>query len=85
MKITNKQEKELRNGSFINFSNEKFCNDNELDEQMGGHIQFNDRFNLFAIFFNGACVHTSKGIASINRKLSLLEDKFSTIFTEETI
>ena len=80
MEITNKEEKKLRNGSFIHFDNEHFCNENELENQMGGHIQFNDRFNLFAIFLNGACLHTSKGMPSINRKLSLLEDKFSTVF-----
>ena len=80
MKITNEQAKGLKHGGFFNFSNDHFVNEDETDEQMGGHIQFDDRFNLFAIFFNGVCVHSSKGIASINRKLSLLEDKFSTEF-----
>lgn len=61
---------------------------NELSEEakekaIGEHKVFLDSIPFdfqFAIFFNGACVHTSKGIASINRKLSLLEDKFSTKF-----
>jgi hypothetical protein len=80
MKITNEQAKMLKNGEFIDFNNQEFCDNHQTDDVMGGHIQFNPKFNLFAIFFNGACIHTSKGIASINKKLDALEDKFSTIF-----
>jgi len=80
MKITNEIAKKIKQGFFIDFDNCDFCEKTNSDEQMEGHIQFDKRFNLFAIFFNGVCVHTAKGIPSINRKLSLLEDKFNTVF-----
>lgn len=46
-----------------------------------GHIQFNDKTQLWGIFFNCKCVHTSKTLQPVLNKLQKLGiDKENIIF-----
>ena len=68
---------ELKNGTIFDFDNEKWCEENMSDELMGGHVQFDNRFNLFGIFFNGKCIHTSKTFTSSKNRLEKLMSKWN--------
>jgi ectoine hydroxylase-related dioxygenase (phytanoyl-CoA dioxygenase family) len=64
-------EKQLKNKQTFHFDNEKWCEQNLSDRFIGGHIQWNLMFG-FSIFFNGACIHTSKTFKSSKKRLDKL-------------
>jgi len=77
-------EKELKNGQDFTFDNEKWCEENFTDDIRSGLITWNDRFNNFAIHFNGACVHVSKTFKSAKKRLDKLMSDWNCEFTVET-
>ena len=65
-------EKRLRNGEDIHFDNEEWCEDNLSDDLMCGWVTYHAGYGLFAILFNGACIHTSKTFSSAKKRLEKL-------------
>ena len=75
-------EKDLRQGNQLNFNNEDWCERTQSDDFRGGWIEFSDRLNKFGIFFNGACIHTSKTIKSAEKRLNELMIKWEEVQAE---
>ena len=65
-------QKELLNGKEFHFNNEQWCEDNLSDDVRGGFIHFNDRFNVFAIHFNGKCIQAVKTFQPAKKRLEKL-------------
>ena len=72
---------ELKNGINFHFNNERWCEENESDDIRGGSICFNNNFTLFAIHFNGKCIHTSKTFNSSKQRLEKLMGDWECEFT----
>jgi hypothetical protein len=81
-------EQQLRNGEHINFDNEKFCEQNQLDDFRNALCTFrnennNTWANGFSIRFNGKCIHLSKTFKSFENKLNKLKAKWNLDQTNE--
>jgi len=63
---------ELKKGQIFRFDNEQWCGQNLSDDVRDGWINWDNRFNLFVIFFNGACIHTSKTFNTAKKRLEKL-------------
>lgn len=74
------KERELKERKFIDFNNDEWCGENESDDFRGGHVQWDGRFNLFSIFFNGTCIYTSKTFISTKKRLDNLMIKWNCKF-----
>jgi len=76
MDLTNLNEKSLREGERFHFDNSEHCDRIQSDDLRGGFCDFNKRFQLFSIFFNGACIHTSRTFRAMKARLTKLTDKW---------
>ena len=74
---------ELKNGNEFHFDNEQWCEENFSDDLRCGWITWNETFNTFAIFFNGACIHSSKTFGSAKKRLEKLMSDWNCEFTQE--
>lgn len=63
---------QLKQGQHLFFDNEQWCEDNLSDDIRCGFITFHQRFQLFAIHFNGTCIHTSRTFSSAKKRLNKL-------------
>lgn len=79
--MKNELKKQLKNGEMIEFNNEQWCERMESDDFRGGHIQHS--WLGFSIFFNGKCIHCSKGFDSMIKRLEKLMDKWNCEFIHE--
>jgi len=70
-------QKELKLGVHFNFDNSEWCEQNQSDDLRGGWIQWTERFNLFAIHFNGTCIYTSRTFSASKKRLQTLFDKWN--------
>lgn len=77
--------KELKNGQDFHFDNEKWCEQNLSDDLRDGWITWNDRFQNFAIHFNGACIHTSKTFNSAKKRLEKLMSDWNCEFKSDEL
>ena len=80
MKTEMIKQAELKNGKDFEFNNEQWCEMNESDDFRGGWITWNDKFNLFSINFNGACIHCSKTFNSVKKRLEKLMNDWNCEF-----
>ena len=75
-------EKQLKSGTILDFDNSLWCELNQSEDIMFGHIQWDNTFG-FGIFFNGKCIHSSKTFKSMNNRLIKLMDKWRCEFIKD--
>jgi len=74
---------ELKNGNDFHFHNEQWCEENLSDDLRCGWITWETTLNKFAIFFNGACIHTSTTFGSAKKRVEKLMNDWNCEFTQE--
>jgi len=78
-------QQELKNGQDFQFDNEQWCEANLSHDFRGGWITWNDRFQNFAIHFNGTCIHVSKTFGSAKKRLEKLMFDWNCEFKSEEL
>lgn len=73
-------QKELKNGQDFEFDNEQWCEASLSDDLRRGRITWSDRFQHFAIHFNGTCIHTSKTFEPAKKRLEKLMNDWNCEF-----
>lgn len=63
---------QLKNGQDFHFDNENWCESNLSNDIRAGWIAFSKSLDKFVIFFNGTCIHSSKGFNSAKKRLEKL-------------
>ena len=74
---------ELKSGKDFHFNNEKWCQENNSEELNNGFVTWNKDFQMFEIFIDSICLHSSKDLDSTKWILQQFINKFHFEFTEE--
>jgi len=67
----------LKSGNILLFDNERHCIESGSDDIRAGFIRWNDRFNVFCIFFNGICIGSFKTFKATEKRIEKLFDKWN--------
>jgi hypothetical protein len=77
------KERDLKEGVHFNFNNENWCENVQSDDLVCGWVSWCKTLQNFAIFFNGACIYTSKTFRPLQKRLKKLMEDWNCEFVPE--